>query len=84
MSKKTKIHASVPLQKLMGVDCRSYLPSSTLVDAPVVERPLPNLSAYILDDVVVPVAAIAPTIDRLLFGFGLLELVDERIDSLDG
>ena len=54
------------------------------MDAPVVERPLPNLSAYILDDVVVPVAAIAPTIDRLLFGFGLLELEDERIDSLDG
>ena len=50
--------------------------------APVVEVPLANFPTNILHDVVVSLTTVATTIDRLFFG--LLELVDERINFLDG
>ena len=63
--------------------CSPFLPSSIFGSyAPVIEWALANPSATILDDVFVPVAAVAPTIDNLFFG--LPELVDEGVNLLDG
>ena len=59
------------------------LPSPILVDTPVVGHPLADRPPAVLDDVLVPVAAIAPT-RKFLYFFGLLELVDEGVNLLDG
>ena len=62
----------------------SFLPSSILVNAPVVVSPLAHRSPAILDEVFVfvSVVALAPAIN--LFFFGFFELVDEGINFLDG